>query len=431
MARNVSYQHVRMVSVPKNITELNKMTKGKVTSNYIEFEGILHNDNTKPEDLFKLKDLIKSVCIYCNSESFPLVIDEIRTTIQKYKVIKKEELEFDKESKYLAPNDVLRPNGSNHYVSVGIREITRKLNLIDEIERFILEYSMEGVKNINEPLKVENSNIKQLTALERSNLEIEMWQYFSEFSEEGITPKIFKKRTKTSVKRDGKDWVKSDLKDREGTNLSLPEYDIKKDDDFFKNLFLKKQQQSTYEPKRFIEHEILVFETEFNDLSKDPELPIILNWIHHLELELKKLIAEWVKGIDEITPIIKTLPKEEILTKSEILKPKLLEYKFHELEKVKALTTENRNVLIKEIAESELPYQISMLDYLGFLDYLEKNHFQIKYKLRAELVKILDAKDRSIKGNIYVLNDYSKENRSRYTAHKHKEKVIIDYQKLI
>lgn len=154
--------------------------------------------------------------------------------------------------------------------------------------------------------------------------------------------------------------------------------------------------------------------------------------------EHSKIVLSYIAMLDSFEvfykPILEVIPNKIVVpkpTKSEILKPKLLEYNFNELKKVTVLNNESRTDLIKKLAEKGLPYQIAMLDYLGFLEYLHSNYFKTKYKLRAELVKILDATDRSIKGNISVLDDYSKENKKLYTSHLHKEKVIKDYEQLI
>jgi len=180
------------------------------------------------------------------------------------------------------------------------------------------------------------------------------------------------------------------------------------------------------------------FSTDFFEINKPSTYFIFI--VHKYPLDYNseslfyyfKKIKSIIQGTAYFETIIqkeKTPPSEP--TKSEILKPKLLEYKFHELEKVKTLTEENRNILIDEIATSQLPYKIALLDCLGFLDYLRENYFKTENKLRDGLVKILDAENRAIKGNISVLNPISKENRNRYTAHTHKEKVIKDYEKLI
>ena len=85
-----------------------------------------------------------------------------------------------------------------------------------------------------------------------------------------------------------------------------------------------------------------------------------------------------------------------------------------------------------KIAESGLPYAIAMFDYLEFIPYLEKKHFDSKYKLNREVSKWFDSdKDgRAVKGNISSLLKNTTENKDRYTAYKHKENVIKDYELL-
>ena len=74
-----------------------------------------------------------------------------------------------------------------------------------------------------------------------------------------------------------------------------------------------------------------------------------------------------------------------------------------------------------------------MFDYLQFIKHLEKNYFDRKYKLNLEITKWFNekAKDgRVAKGNISVLNTYSKEKKNRYTSYLHKETVINYYKSL-
>lgn len=129
---------------------------------------------------------------------------------------------------------------------------------------------------------------------------------------------------------------------------------------------------------------------------------------------------------------IKALPPQPIKTKAEILKEQLSQYGFFELEKVKALSEQKKDLLVEKIAESGLPYAIAMFDYLQFIQYLEKKHFDSKYKLNREVSKWFDSdkEGRAVKGNISSLLKNTTENKDRYTAYKHKENVIKDYELL-
>lgn len=126
------------------------------------------------------------------------------------------------------------------------------------------------------------------------------------------------------------------------------------------------------------------------------------------------------------------LPPQPIKTKSDILKEQLSQYGFFELEKVKTLSEQSKVSIIEKIAESGLPYAIAMFDYLEFIPYLEKKHFDSKYKLNREVSKWFDSdkEGRAVKGNISSLLKNTTENKDRYTAYKHKENVIKDYELL-
>ena len=150
----------------------------------------------------------------------------------------------------------------------------------------------------------------------------------------------------------------------------------------------------------------------------------------------RKMLKEWFKDekkfLKEITPLLKELPPQPIRTKAEILKEKLSEYGFFELEKIKLLAEQNQNIIVDKISSKGLPYAIAMFDFLEFIQYLEKNHFDTKYKLNIEVSKWFDKdkEGRAVKGNISSLLKNTTENKNRYTAYKHKETVVNDYKEL-
>jgi hypothetical protein len=146
----------------------------------------------------------------------------------------------------------------------------------------------------------------------------------------------------------------------------------------------------------------------------------------------RKIIGKELLDIEQNNTVFKILPLEQTETKTEKLKAVLGKYGFFELPKVKLLSEPSKQSLIKFIGENDLPYSIAMLDFLDFLKHLEKEYFKTKYKLNIEVSKWFDSdKDgRGVKGNISVLSENSNENKSKFTAHLHKETVEIDYQNL-
>lgn len=141
---------------------------------------------------------------------------------------------------------------------------------------------------------------------------------------------------------------------------------------------------------------------------------------------------EYYNYLNNKLRIIEALSPQPIKTKAEILKEQLNLHGFSELEKVKILSEQSKVSIIEKIAESGLPYAIAMFDFLQFIQHLEKNHFDSKDKLNKEVSKWFskDKDGRSVKGNISSLLENTTENKNRYTAHKHKEQVIKDYEQL-
>ena len=124
-----------------------------------------------------------------------------------------------------------------------------------------------------------------------------------------------------------------------------------------------------------------------------------------------------------------SIPEKE-QTKSDKLKSELTKYSFFELPLVKQISTDNQAKLVELISSKKIPYAIAMFDFLGFLKYLEKEHYPIKYKLNTEISNWFNSDSRTIKGNISSLLKNTTEDKDRYTAYLHKETVGNDYQSL-
>ncbi len=127
---------------------------------------------------------------------------------------------------------------------------------------------------------------------------------------------------------------------------------------------------------------------------------------------------------------IHALLSQQIETKTDKFKAELGEYGFFELSKVKQLSEPNKQSLIELISTNDLPYSIAMFEYLAFLKHLKAKHFTTDYELFKAVAKWFEVNERAVKGNIYVLNERSKENRTRYTADQQKQTVQKDYEKL-
>ena len=119
-------------------------------------------------------------------------------------------------------------------------------------------------------------------------------------------------------------------------------------------------------------------------------------------------------------------------TRTEKIRADFGKHGFFELQKVKHLSESNKEKIIELISSNELPYRIAMFDFLGFITYLEREHFKTKYKLVKEISMWFDSdkEGRAVKGNISSLLKNTTENKDRYTAYKHKEKVQADYENL-
>lgn len=130
----------------------------------------------------------------------------------------------------------------------------------------------------------------------------------------------------------------------------------------------------------------------------------------------------------DLSNFVSQPPPKKVPTKAEILREKLTKYGFENVQKVKDLAPVKRDRLINKIADNNLPYQVAMLNYLGYFDYLLSNHFTSKFQIYNHFDGILKGDEREIKGNYSVLSPISKENKNRYKAYLFKEIVEKDYQ---
>lgn len=103
---------------------------------------------------------------------------------------------------------------------------------------------------------------------------------------------------------------------------------------------------------------------------------------------------------------------------------------FYNIKMVKALSPGSVQKLIEFLSTNDLPYQIAMLDFLGFIMYLQKEYCDTKRLLYKELGDILGYGERTIQGNVNSLYRSTKDSKNRYTAYRYKETVDKDYQKL-
>lgn len=119
-------------------------------------------------------------------------------------------------------------------------------------------------------------------------------------------------------------------------------------------------------------------------------------------------------------------------SKTEKLREVLSPFGFFELPLVRVLKQDSQEKLLELISSQSLPYKIALIDYLGFIEHLKKNHYPIFYELSNKISSWFDSdKDgRSVRGNFYSLIPNSTENKKRYTAHIHKQIVQKDYEAL-
>jgi hypothetical protein len=115
------------------------------------------------------------------------------------------------------------------------------------------------------------------------------------------------------------------------------------------------------------------------------------------------------------------------------LNVKLNEYNFFHLEKVKILSPEKQQNLVKMIFSGNMGYTVAMLEFLGFFDYLQSEVFKTKKEMFqvVSLIFEYEKSGRSISGQHSSLSPMYQDLNGKYNAYKYKDQVNIDYQQLI
>ena len=169
----------------------------------------------------------------------------------------------------------------------------------------------------------------------------------------------------------------------------------------------------------------------FNEIQKccfNFKIPF-LTVCRELWFPLQVIDTEISADYEELSTGVGKTEEQKISTLQK-LRAELKARDFFKLKLVKELSDPAKEKLIWFINNNELPYQVAMFDFLGFIDFYEKEYGYSRAVIYRKIAEILTVSPRMVKGNYLVLQDFSKEDRKRYTSYKYREQVIKDYQML-
>jgi hypothetical protein len=207
---------------------------------------------------------------------------------------------------------------------------------------------------------------------------------------------------------------------------------------------IKDQSKRKYTPEQLFNLELQNWETAIDNANTKEEKLLLTNkaiftfrkdWLTYTHPLIESLKEKTVLHLQHIAEYISSTPASAATqptnaeTKTEKIKAHLLEYGFFDLPTVKPLTDVSKQKLIDLISANALPYKVAMLEYLGFIKYLERERITTKYKMYRTVSNWLEAdKDgRTIRGLLNSLLPRKEKANARYTAYLHKEQVKKDY----
>jgi len=201
--------------------------------------------------------------------------------------------------------------------------------------------------------------------------------------------------------------------------------------DTFVDLHYKNRKSALSNIEQYSLHRHYFYVLLFNEIQKccfNYKIPF-LTICRELWFPLQVIDTEISTGYEEMSTR-DSRTEEQKLSTLQKLRSDLKARDFYKLKLVKELSDPAMEKLIWFINNNELPYQVAMLDFLGFIDFYENEYGYSRVVIYKKIAEILTVTPRSVKGNYLVLQDFSKEDRKRYTSYKYREQVIKDYQML-
>ena len=201
--------------------------------------------------------------------------------------------------------------------------------------------------------------------------------------------------------------------------------------DTFVDLHYKNSKSALSNIEQYSLHRHYFYVLIFNEIQKccfNYKIPF-LTICRELWFPLQVIDAEISTGYEEMSTR-DSRTEEQKLSTLQKLRSDLNARDFYKLKLVKELSDPAKEKLIWFINNNELPYQVAMFDFLGFIDFYEKEYGYSRVVIYRKIAEILTVSPRMVKGNYLVLQDFSKEDRKRYTSYKYREQVIKDYQML-
>ncbi|HMI01888.1 MAG TPA: zinc ribbon domain-containing protein [Pedobacter sp.] len=130
--------------------------------------------------------------------------------------------------------------------------------------------------------------------------------------------------------------------------------------------------------------------------------------------EFRKMLNNKIREIED-SPEVQA-QKIQVETTSK-LRAGLSPLGFFDLETVRNLWPKQQQDLIKMIAERGVPFAVALLNEIGVTSHIYSSITKSKSGIHKKLAAVLGCQERTVKGNLNVLNKISREDRSRYTAH--------------
>lgn len=161
-------------------------------------------------------------------------------------------------------------------------------------------------------------------------------------------------------------------------------------------------------------------------------IPLSPEQIQQVKRDLQKYNQETYSRKTEANVEIQTdteKKESELTAKIERLNIELSKYGCWELEMTKELSDEQKEKFLTLLVINDLPYQIAMLEFIGFIGAFQRNYCKTKGESFDKLSSILNKSSRTIGGNIRSFNPHSND-RDKYSAYQHIDDVTRDFNSL-
>lgn len=164
------------------------------------------------------------------------------------------------------------------------------------------------------------------------------------------------------------------------------------------------------------------------DTNSNEEIGLLKEKLDARDKEIAELNQKLIK-IENTHASWMLLVERAVSPFNEVMRPA----GFYEIPMIASLSKLAQYEFVMKLLLSKIPLKVALLDHIGFMQFMEEHNGYNKTSILELIAQAVGLKkdNRELKGNIYVLNEESNEDKAKYTAYKSKPEAEAFYKSLL